>query len=71
MASQGITLYNGIEISEHDRAFLDRSSVRIANMDKSVVNNKTVTDVPSSGLRKNQDRMGRRWAMYAIRPLQA
>jgi hypothetical protein len=44
MAPQEITLYNGIEISKRDQAFLDRSNARIANMDKSAINNKTVKD---------------------------
>jgi hypothetical protein len=51
-----------VRLSSRDRAFLDRSTRRIAKMDQSKV--KEIDD--KSGMKSNQDRQGRRWNLYSL-----
>jgi len=50
------TTYDGIKISDRNLASLERSERRIAAIDPLILDSKIVDD-PSSGVKKNQDRM--------------
>lgn len=64
MAPQGTILYHGIEISERERDFLERSIAGMSNVDESKLKDKKGHYEPSKGVRDNQNRMGRRWMLY-------
>ncbi|KAF2463500.1 uncharacterized protein BDR25DRAFT_362673 [Lindgomyces ingoldianus] len=65
MAPSGTILYHGMEISERERDFLERSIAGISNVDGSKVKEKQGQYKPSKGVKGNQTRMGRRWMLPA------
>jgi hypothetical protein len=65
MAPQKQIPYNGMLISERDRAFLERSDARIEKIDKASLN-KAAKYEPTPGVRNHQDMMAQRWRMYAL-----